>query len=72
MDIPFGGVPLFRLCTVGSPSPRAVSRCGYWEVSPSGMEIVAAFPLWRKTYCCAFPLWVMKDDVGENYLSLNF
>ena len=29
MGVPFGGVPLCRLCTVGSPSLRAVSRYGY-------------------------------------------
>ena len=52
--------------------PRAVSRCGYWEASPSGTEIVAAFPLWRKTYCRASPLWAMIDDVGEIYLIFNF
>ena len=29
MGVPFGGVPLCRLCTVGSLSLRAVSRYGY-------------------------------------------
>ena len=72
MGVPFGGVPLCTTRTVGSPSLRAVSHCGYWEVPPSGTEIVAAFLLWRKTYCCASPLWVMKDDVGEIYLIFNF
>ena len=74
MGVPFGGVPLCTTRTVGSPSPRTVSCCGYWEVSPSGTEIVAAtpFPSVEKTYCCASPLWAMIDDVGEIYLIFNF
>lgn len=55
MGVPFGGVPLCTTRTVGSPSLRAVSRCGYWESSPLGTEIVAAFPLWRKRIAVHHP-----------------